>query len=222
MKYGIITLTHDSSLYNFFDNIKRKYLQKRGILHTFVYNSNNIQSTQNPSDIMYHSNLIGDCGIYTMLDKFIMTLNVLKNNSDWNNCDHILRANSSTFLNIPILEKHIEQLPKTNCYAGAIIRNEFISGTCIIFSKDVIQQLSQISTKHEHIQTEDDLLISNYMKKFQIPVINIPMYWYDKNIIPSKEEISKVLQQYPLIRVRNLDRLNVDTKIWELIEKYYE
>jgi len=222
MKYGIITLTYDDPLYNFFDDIKRQYYQKNNILNVFVYNvTTPVDKIKNTSDVIYVSNLAGGSGIYTMFDKFIATL---QSNQNWNDFDYIIRANSSTFLNLPLLEEYIKKLPQENCYAGPctmpITPKDFISGTCIIFSKDVIKMLSKIKEKHENRRLEDDLIIFQYMKNFKVPLTNIPMYWYDKNIIPTKNEISDILKKYPLIRINNQkDRFKIDTTIWKLIEE---
>jgi hypothetical protein len=128
-------------------------------------------------------------------------------------------------LNIPVLEKVMENLPSTKCYAGAcsmpIQPKDFISGTCMVFSKDVAELLTKsVTCQHEHRHVEDDLIIFEYMKQYGIPLTNIPMYYYDKNIIPSYDEISKILEQYPLIRVKNMaDRMKIDTAIWTLIKE---
>ena len=220
MTYGIITLTCNDPLYNIFDDMKREYLNNRNILNTFVYNNANADINIRESDSVYLSNLTGTAGIYTMFDKFIATI---QNNPIWKSLDYVLRVNSSKFLNIPILEEYIRtKLTAEKCYAGACTMpmgpNDFISGTCMVFSRDVIELLSQTTNKHENNRREDDLIMFDYMKRLNVPRTNIPMHWYDTNIIPSEEEITNIMKTYPLIRIKNMkDRHSIDTAIWKLL-----
>jgi hypothetical protein len=218
MTYGILTLTCDDPLYNTFDEMKSAYLDRHNINNVFVYNTTeHIENTG--KKIYYKSALTGPTGIFTMFDKFIATI---KSDARWCEYDFTLRVNSSTFLNIPVLEKYIRDLPREKCYAGActvpITPKDFISGTCMVLSKDVVKQLTQINNSHENYHREDDLIIFDYMKQLNVQPTNIPMYWYDKDIIPTKEEVQQVLREYPLIRLRNnSNREQIDTTIWRML-----
>jgi hypothetical protein len=200
MKYSIVTLTHNSDPYNFFDSIKAEYLNNFNIPHTCIFSNSSKE----------------------MFKNFIT---FLKTNKTWSEYDYILRVNSSTFLNIPKLEEAIKLLPKQNCYAGHygdIINNilqpikptDFVSGTCIIFSRDVLRKLSEIDT---HIAFEnDDLEIFRYMTQFNIPRIPIHMYWYDNNQLPTSQHILDILNKYPLLRIKNNENREIDKQIWTI------
>lgn len=219
MKYGIITLTYDDPLYNHFDNIKRVYYGGKHVPYTFVYNSPTHKSYDDEHSINYVSPLVGSVGIFTMLDKFIHTLNT---QPEWKTYDYVIRANSSTFINLKQMEEVISTLPTTKCYAGYHTfpgkPSDFVSGTCMVFSKDVINMISSLPTTHENNHREDDLLLFDYMNQFNIPKTYIPMHWYDENKIPSIDELYTTIVNTPLTRIRNnQDRHTIDTTIWSMI-----
>lgn len=214
MKYKAIVLTYNNPIYNFFDCIKRKDLQDRNIPHQFVYNDTVMIDLYNETN---NSVLITSAGIFSMFNKFIHTIK----DSSYNEFDYIVRANSSTFLNFPLLEQFIEKLPKENCYAGYFTQpgtpKDFVSGTCMIFSKDIINKLQNININYIPSK-EDDLVIFDLMNQFKIPKTYIPMYWYNNNTIPEKDELNNVLNEYPLIRVNNPSNREVfDKAIWNMI-----
>jgi len=200
MKYFVTVLTHSSSPYTSFDNYRKEYLTHKNVPHTFIYNSSSI---------------------FNLYNIFIETL---QTNSNLLNYDYIVRVNSSTFLNIPIFENIINNLPVVNCYAGyfgGIIDNvrlpatpnDFISGTCIIFSKDVIKKLINLPVQNSN--KEDDLIYFDIMRQFNVPRTFIPMYWYDNNISPSIKELKEKLQKFSLIRIKNKNREIIDIPIWK-------
>lgn len=202
MKYFVTVLTHNSSPYNTFDNFRKEYFIRKNIHHMFVYNSSKI------------------------FDMYKVFIEMLQSNSSLLDYDYIVRVNSSTFLNIPILENILKELPSENCYAGyfggiinnnrlPVTPNDFISGTCIVFSKDVLKKLINIPI--QNFNKEDDLVYFDFMRQFNIPRTFIPMYWYDNNILPALEELKTVLQKFPLVRIKNKNRETIDIPIWKNI-----
>lgn len=217
--FGILTLTHDAPIYNFFDKIKRQYYINNNVDAAFVYNTP-LKIQSNSNNIYYKVGNSCIDGIYSMFDKFIFTLKQFNN---WLNYDYIIRANSSTFINIDKIYKIIQELPNEECYAGYYTypgtQKDFVSGTCIIFSKDIIRKLAELPLDHFKYHREDDLIIFDYMNKFNILKTFIPMYWYDTNIIPNDEDFYMHMEQYPLLRIKNsTNRDIIDTHIWGLIE----
>lgn len=201
MSYCVIIITHDSEPYTVFDELRQSYFLKHNIPHVFIKNDSNL---------------------YNMFGTFI---NFLKQNNDLINYDYIVRINSSTFLNIELFEQYLNTFPTTNCYAGyfgGIINNielpkkntDFISGTCITFSKDVIHKLTQ--TVQINYNKEDDLVIFDYMNNFNISRTFVPMYWCDNNIMPNDETMLNIIKNFPLVRIKNLNKY-LDINIWKNI-----
>lgn len=217
--FGILTLTYDKPLYNFFDDIKREYYIKKNIDYAFIYNTD-VNKENTDRDVFYFANVVESQGIFTMFDKFIFTI---KNFSKWQSYDYIIRANSSTFINVDKINEVIQKLPVENCYAGYHTypgdQKDFVSGTCIVFSRDVIEKLSLILQDHSQYQREDDLIIFDYMNRFNILKTFIPMFWYDMNVMPSDHDLYMNMEKYPLLRIKNSDnRDTIDTYIWNLIK----
>lgn len=199
MNYFVTVLTHNSAPYTSFDSFRKEYFVNKNVPHTFVHNSSRI------------------------FDLYKVFIETLQTNTTLSNYDYIVRVNSSTFLNIPALESIINTLPIENCYAGyfggiinnvrlPVTPNDFISGTCIIFSKDIIKKLINLPVQNSN--KEDDLIYFDIMRQLNIPRTFIPMYWYDNNILPSIDELKERIQKFPLIRIKNQNREAIDIPIW--------
>jgi len=219
--YAIILLSYKDQLYNYFDNYKIQICKDEGIYIKNILNAS--KENLNENELNYEYSI----DVFCLLPKFLWGYNHLKNELD--KYDYIIRTNSSTFLNFPILEKHIEKLPKTQCYAGCIAYNKFISGTCIIMTKDVIEKIIQSPYKddykkrNEHVL--DDVLIGKIMAHNNINMINIPMHQFaDLYDVPNDENIINALNTSPIIRVRNNSNRNkIDKYVWsKLTEHYYK
>lgn len=216
--FGIITLAHNTPLYNYMDAVKRG--QYAGRPHAFIYNEP-ADRAKADADLIY---LSGRAQAPAMIEKFIWFLKNYANKAPWDGCSHFVRANSSTFLNLPLLDRVIAGLPPTNCYAGSITFGRFISGTCIIVSRDAAQKLVDYYRWHawRRSRTEDDLVIAKAMRKGSVPMIDVPMRKLTDSIVPSDEEARDIVRAYPLIRVRNEpDRMNIDLAIWDVLYRAY-
>jgi hypothetical protein len=209
--FGIITLAHNTDLYNQMDDIKR--VQFAELPHLFVYNEPT-DRPKNITDVIYLSAAEHPSGIPMMFRKFIYCLRNHIDSPAWDACSYIIRSNSSTFINLPILREYLSHLPATRCYAGSIMNNAMISGTCIVFSRDVVDIIIKYSKKfdfHEY----DDVVISEIMKYSGIPMIDLPMKYFINNTIPTTNETEECLRQYPIIRVRNPQNRNLfDIATW--------
>ncbi len=129
------------------------------------------------------------------------TINVLKLFQPYDTYDYIVRTNVSTICNFYNLEHHIQTLPtlsygghlnklswldpgsgiKDNSYHGL----NFISGTCIILTKDTISKMLE-NIDNINYSLVDDVSIGVLLRDIKVPPTHIPLYFntnYEKNII---------------------------------------
>lgn len=152
------------------------------------------------------------------------------------NYDYILRINLSTYINFPKLHKLLYTYPKTNLLAGYIYLfklhdwdeymynpHKFISGTCMIFTPDLIEHLKTYSLQdpllYKHV---DDTVITHLCK----PVINylwkIELLFVHNNRSITDEE----LLEFPIIRIKYPNEMrDCELKRWlyllKLIDNIY-
>jgi hypothetical protein len=221
MKICTLILTYDLPLYNYFDNIKRAYLDKQQEDYIFVYNGTDT-TKHNPEAKTYNyfSDAIHPSGIPMMFDKFV---DVVKSGAV-DEYDFVIRVNSSTFINTDVIRKHL-QGKTDNVYMGFFHPDwNFVSGACMIFSKDVLRKLAD-NTHNVHTGREDDLVIGDLMRHLNVPKTFLDRYCFETHIqdthtkVPSEEILVEALK-YPQIRIRNnSDRDKIDKGIWDIISK---
>lgn len=216
MKIRSIILTYDNPLYNYFDTIKTRYYDSIGHDYILVYNSNSEFYYNEDKKIVNYNH--GDwsynsSGIPIMLDKFIDIID----RQFTNNYDFIIRENSSTFTNIPIIKQLLTQ-HRNNHYAGFFDPTwNFVSGACTIFSQPALQCLYQ-NRNHLVRNIEDDVAIGSLLTGCGIQKTFIDRYSiHERHDIPEENEIHTALT-FPQIRIRNdHDRTNIDIGIWNKI-----
>jgi hypothetical protein len=214
--FGIITLTHRTALYDAFDGFKRE--QYAGLPHLFVYNEP-CDRPKHANDVIYLSAGVHPAGVPMMFEKFIHCLRTCIDTPEWDACSYIIRANASTYINLPVLREHLAALPATGCYAGSIIFNGLVSGTCIIFSRDAADALVRYSAKF-NVTDNDDVVIARIMRHAGIAMTDLPMKLLVGNNIPADAELAEILARYPLIRIRNdADRGRTDVALWTALAK---
>lgn len=222
MKICTVVLTQDYPLYNFFDKIKREYLESRGEDFLFVYNGtdsskhNIANKTYNylSKDYEYNSG-----GIPVMVEKFI----AVANSRLLDEYDFIVKTNSSTFVNLDVIRHLLRDVYK-ELYMGFFHPDwNFCSGACTIFSKDVFQELKTIPFLINKNSAEDDVVIGRLMQKCHIPKTFLPRACFESHIqdthitVPPIEVVAEALKQ-PQIRVRNnSNREVIDIGIWNHI-----
>jgi hypothetical protein len=219
MKICTVILTHDKSLYNHFDSIKKGYLDKKKEDYIFVYNG--IDTTKH--DIQnrsynYFTDIIHPSGIPVMFEKFVDIIN----SGLLDNYDFVIRVNSSTFINLDIIRQQL--LNKTdNIYMGFFYPNwNFVSGACSIYSQDVLKKLAENANSVNKFQ-EDDVAIGSLMQHLNVPKTFLDRACFESHIqdthitVPSIDTIREALQ-YPQIRIRNnSNREVIDKGIWNII-----
>lgn len=226
MKICNVILTYDAPLYNTFDALKRRYFNKLNQDFLFVYNSK-LPTFHDKANNTYNyccNNPYNASGIPSMFNKFI---DVIKSGV-LDQYDFVVRSNSSTFVNMAVVPQCLKD-KTSDIYMGYIDptwQSYFVSGSCIIFSKDVLSKLScHVNSVNSH--REDDVVIGELMKKLNIPRTfldracfeNYNSYNLNDTAIPSVEHVQNALTK-PHIRIRNdSNREVIDTGIWKLIDQ---
>ena len=217
-RYGIINLTSNVEPYIHFDQIKENYYRNYGVPYLKILNEPTPRLLAD-NELLYISGCVHSSGIPVMLEKFIWAIQKIQYMDVWKDLDFIVRTNASTFLNVKLLEKYLAALPKKRCYAGYIINKRFISGTCIVFSKDVVEKLAQ-SNVSEFLDCYDDIALSILADRMHLRMRSIPMVHYTNNSENQFKTIITDLKKYPLIRIKNdKDRLYYDNKLWDIISQ---
>ena len=104
-----------------------------------------------------------------LLPNTLSAMKYLRDNIDF---DFLIRTNQSTYWDLSNLNKLLKNLPLNEVYAGSLEKREypevdFISGSGIIFSKDVVDLLI---TNQNKIESDfiDDLAIGRFLNKLDI------------------------------------------------------
>ena len=226
MKICSVILTYNTPLYNSFDSYKRNYFTKLKLDHDFVF----VHNSSNPSyhdidnntynfqcNYPYHPS-----GIPSMFNKFI---HIIKSGI-LDQYDFVIRSNSSTFVNIPLVFEHLLS-KENNIYMGFFEQDwDFVSGACTIFSKDVLKKLADNCHLVNSFR-EDDVVIGSIMKMLNVDKTFLDRYCFEDFhphnpndiTIPSITEIQEALKK-PQIRIRNDSNRNVkDIGIWSIIDQ---
>ena len=219
MKICTLILTYDAPLYNYFDNIKRAYLEQENANYLFVYNgTDTTKHSLAKHSYNYTSDIIHPSGIPVMFNKFIDVIR----SGVIDKYDFIVRVNSSTFIDINRVRKELETR-SSNIYMGFFRPDwNFVSGACSIFSRDVLKKISD-NAHLTNIHQEDDVAIGQLLYRLGVPKTFLDRYCFESHIqdthitIPAEETIREALT-YPQIRVRNnSNRELIDKGIWNMI-----
>jgi hypothetical protein len=165
-----------------------------------------------------------------IVQKFIRAIKRI----DFSAYDYIVRTNISTFVNIPLLLRQIQSFPKHKIAAAHRFRldlevfnynnknNPFtlFSGTCIVMSKDIVEELKKL---HDHSTTfyvhNDDVTLTYHIDRLARIKLNLPLWWCDANDIPCPED---VMSSYPVIRIKHYTNPEVDIRQWKRCLKYVD
>ncbi len=213
MKIIVLVVTHNQDLYNFFDDIKVKYLKSKNIDYRLLYNGTDrsLDDEQN-NKVNYYTD---EESIPAILEKF---LHYLEGDNDY---DYVIRVNSSTFFDIDkVLEEIAKHKDKEDLYMGYFDPEWiFCSGALTIFSRSVVCKLLE---GKQYIQTdiEDDWAIGRFLTSKGVEKTYLERYNIsDRQSTPDEEEIEEALT-YPQIRIRNdFDRDVIDKGIWKILTK---
>lgn len=155
-----------------------------------------------------------------MILKFMKTIK----NFDETKYDYILRINLSTYINFNLLLRMLQSLPKYKLLSGHIMNLilpdwdiynktpiKFVSGTCMIFSSDVITHLKLVDL-NDHIlyKHNDDTVLSHIILEYTQSIINQSMIFSGHN------HSENTLKTSTLIRIKYSDR-KLDVDKWKYL-----
>ena len=169
----------------------------------------------------------------------ILTLKSMSSLKNHFTFDYIIRSTSSCFWVIPRLKKMLLEAPRTKLYKGTLsysnIRDgQFVSGSGMIFSKDIVDIL--ITLKNELIQHSidtlipDDLLLANVLRGINIPFtdMEIGKFSYDRPFAPHEidhiikiTDVDHICQYRVKTGITIEDRLENDTLVLNKLYDYY-
>lgn len=101
--------------------------------------------------------------------------------------DFIIRTNLSTVFHMPNLMEYLTIIPNINACGGFNYRS-FITGTGIILSRDVGNQIVDNFLKYDITKYNEDILISALLNKFKTPYFNSKQFYKWGLIIDEKPE----------------------------------
>lgn len=206
--------------YHLFNNVKTYY---------YKYDENIINDYEIKNDIIL---LRGKEKSIVSVDKTMKALNMF----DCNLFDYVVRSNISTIVNFDLLINYLSNSKNTNThvveYGGGHIFNltwtdpnygihdntffgtNYVSGTCIILSKNICQYLkSNIEKIHNHIV--DDLAIGVFLK--DIPITDIGNFYIVCNLYGNYQNIKQIMNNIIFYRNRNYSRELDAQQIREII-----
>lgn len=122
-------------------------------------------------------------------------MNVLKKHFTF---DYIIKVTTSTFWVLPKLKNMLLNLPRNNIFKGSLYFGPFVSGSGMIFSKDVVDILIEsmyplINYSTEH-NMNDDVLLGHFMPSIGIPLTDMKICNFDEKILTS-DELDTIIKQ---------------------------
>lgn len=135
--------------------------------------------------------------------------------------DYVLRTNLSSVWIFPKLLNFLETAPKKNFFSGAIIWDEIISGSGMIFSSDLAEFI--VKNKNQlfnNTRFNDDAVISYFLSNNGIKKIDYPML----NIVSKNDWNDIISIDCSHFRIKGPDNLRAidDAYIYrQLIDKFY-
>jgi hypothetical protein len=194
-KFVILIVGKNSANYNFLRKVMDYSWVKKDARIYYVYGNGSLGEGKRRVEGLYKFNNFkssGNANIYEItsviknnilvnsvqgwdeiLPNTISAMQYLCNNVDF---DFLVRTNQSTYWNLTRLEKLLTTLPLRKLYAGhnMIVKDmHFVSGTGIILSKDLVEQ---IIASQDLIDSEliDDVSIGRFMESIKVQPISIP------------------------------------------------
>jgi len=103
-----------------------------------------------------------------ILEKTVIASDYISRNYSF---DFLIRSNLSSFWNIPNLLRLHSKLSLSNFFGGVVVGSSFVSGTCIIISKDILWVLNMY--KNSKWSRYDDVFISNIYHDYGLPFFDL-------------------------------------------------
>jgi len=146
--------------------------------------------------------------------------------------EFIVRTNLSTLFHMPNMLEYLSIIPIENACGGFAYRS-FITGTCIVLSKDVALQIIDNFYKYDIFNHNEDIIISGILNKLEIPYFNCNKFYKwciiiyeqtetheDYNYISTFGKFNNNIE-YPEntlhFRIKNSSDRNIDIKYFKLL-----
>jgi hypothetical protein len=187
MKICILIIYSDNEDYKKMMQMQRTYLNRfKNEEVTFYFTQMNNEQTTDLEIIDDFIFVKGEECFLNILKKTVTSMKYIIQNQ---NIDFLIRTNISTIINIKNLKEFLVNVPKENYYGSGIyltllnlaepygvvdnslFGTTFGQGTCIILSKDIVQDICDNSDKLRY-DIIDDLSIGVYLNKAKPDIIN--------------------------------------------------
>jgi hypothetical protein len=166
----------DTQIFVQHKEVWKKYVNfDKDILCLFMNIDNNLKKGENILDIKNNTLTVQGCHKYGNIDKPLKAFKALNNYYTY---DFLLGTTSSCFWILPKLKELLLDLPKTRLYYGTAylpgeakynIGQLFVSGSGILFSKDVVKLLiDNIDTLSNITTIPNDVLIGRCLHMYNI------------------------------------------------------
>jgi hypothetical protein len=238
MKYKgifIIISSSDNSVYEKFKFLNIIYLKNyRPIIKYFF-----VEFRNNQEEIVIEENdhiyIKGEESINPgMILKTCKAFEYINTHYDY---EFVIRTNLSTVFHMPNLLEYLYIIPNTNACGGFNYRS-FITGTGIILTKDVANQIVDNFLFYDITKHNEDIIISGILNKLKIPYYNCKQFYkwcliineetenygeyhhiHTHGIFKSIDFPDNVLH----FRIKNSNDRNIDVEYFKLIlEKIYD
>jgi hypothetical protein len=230
--YHMVLASYDLPVYGDMIRLRRRQLERRNLPHVFVLDgprpkelaydevyferTAQMESTAGPG--------ISEKRFAGLLLKFQSAVRTFLADPALSHLTHCLRLNASTFVNYGQFEQHLGAIPETGCVAGTWffgagpLRSwSFLSGTAILFSRDVLHYFAglDLSTIDVAKNEVDDVALGALLSPRYKLLEAFPMV-----VMPAAEN---ELGNHPFIRVRNDKNRDVkDRAHWQALMRMFE
>jgi len=213
----ILVIASPSGYYNKNKQVMKKFMNSNpDILTLFIYGIVNKKFvTPSKYDLFFNCPESIRPGI---LMKSMMAFGHILERYDF---DYVVRTNISTFWHFNNLLNVLDKLPNKNCIAGKINKKNFISGTSIILSKDLIEYIVK-NTNKIRINISDDVELSHFYKsELKLPLIRVPRC--DKYVNKFPLNTQSIPKNYICYRVKTNNNRYMDSiKMLKLFKVFYK
>ena len=181
----LIISSNDNEIYEKFKILHRIYLKNYRPLFKYFF----IEFRENQNElIIEEDDFIYIKGIESINPGMILkTCKAIEYINIMYKYEFIIRTNLSTVFHMPNLIEYLYIIPNTNSCGGFNYRS-FITGTGIIFSRDVGNQIVDNFLKYDIVKYNEDIIISALLNKFKIPYFNCKQFYKWGLIIDEKPE----------------------------------
>jgi len=180
MKICLLIIYSDTDYYVTMKNIVEKYYSKYKSANFSFYFTQFRETQENPIELEHNTIFVKGEELYmSILDKTVKALQFI-NTID--NYDFLVRSNISTIVNINKLFNFLNSIPTNNIYCGgqlltieslnppcgiidtSLFGLDYIQGTSIIFSKDIVDHICNNVDKLNH-SIIDDVAFGLFIKE---------------------------------------------------------